>query len=486
VETLERRAGVGFAVQPSELAHHSQSALPEGDPRKAVRYSADAATESARLLAYGDAVRHLKHALEALDLVPGPSPRFRLALLLERALYARVCSSPEFEPSVRAAIRLARDTGAFGALARAALMLDLHPGFPAVTDARAALEEALERLPPDGEERAAVLGRLASSAPAAYDEGASCRYLELSTKLTESAKTLLSSYTLLSARLHALGEPVHRTEALQVTADLERLFVENAQTLRVAPAWLDLDRAIRFAQNGALGEMTEALERCAARCRKVGNHELLWHAERFRLLARIDAGDGPHIDDELRKLHRRAEREVTIGSGVFVAHDECIVLSSGSKSDVPGSHASLAFHPDDPPGIWSLKVRALAASGRSDEARRSLHEVSAANLVRLPCDRDYLGTLGGLVRAALALGELEYAEAIAELLAPHEDCFAIHLAFFCEGSITQLLGSIACAIGKRSEGLALLEHGAGRSAKVGFSRCARRAREELASNRTTR
>jgi DNA-binding winged helix-turn-helix (wHTH) protein len=484
VETLERRGGEGFAVQPSELAHHSHSALPEGDPRKAVRYCADAATDSARLFAYGDGVRYLRYALEALALVPNPSPRLRLRLLLERALYARVCSSPEFEPSVRAAMRLARDLGAPAALARAALMLDLHPGFPAVADARAALEEALQSLPPDGEERAAVLGRLASSAPAAYDERASFGYLERGRELAESAKTLLSTYTILSARLYALGGPVHRSEALQVIAELEQLFAENAQTLRVAPGWLDLDGAIRAAQRGALDEMTEALERCAARCRKVGNHELLWHAERFRLLSRIDAGEGVQVREELRKLHRRAEREVTIGSGTFVAYDESVVLSTGSTSEVRSSHEALAFHPDDPPGIWSLKVRALAASDRNEEARRSLREVPAAHLIRLPCDRDYLGTLGALARAALAVGELEYAEAIAELLSPHQDCFALHLAFFCEGSVPELLGSIACAMGKRNEGLMLLEAGAARSAKAGFSRCARRAREELASHRS--
>jgi hypothetical protein len=419
----------------------------------------------------------LRYALEALALVPNPSPRFRLARLLEQALYARVCSSPEFEPSVRAAIRLARDLKAPAALARAALMLDLHPGFPAVAHARAALEEALELLPPEGEERAAVLGRLATSAPAAYDERASTEYLERGMELEESAKTLLSTYTILTARLYALGGPVHRAEALEVIVELEALFAENEQTLRVAPGWLDLDRAIRAAQNGALGELTEALERCVARCRLVGNHELLWHAERSLLLSRVDAGDGTQIGEELRKLHRRAEREVTIGSSAFVAYDECVVLSSGSRS-ARTTH-SLAFHPDDPPGIWSLKVRALSASGHHEEARRSLREVPAAKLVRLPCDRDFLGTLGSLARAALALNELEYAEAIAELLSPHQDCFALHLAFFCEGSIPQLLGSIACATGKRAEGLLLLEAGAGRSDEVGFSRCARQARDEL-------
>lgn len=486
VAALERRTREGGAVQASELAHHSHSALPEGDARKAVRYCADAATDAARLCAYGDAVRYLRYALEALELVPNPSPRFRLALLLDQALYARVCSSPEFEPAVRAAMRLARALQAPAALARAALMLDLHPGFPAVADARAALEEALALLPPTGEERAAVLGRLATSAPAAYDERASTDYLQRGSALAESSKTLLSTYTIQSARLFALGNPLHRPLAQQVIAELEDLFAEHVQTLRVAPGWLDLDRAIRAAQIGRLGEMTDALERCVARCRRVGNQELMWHAERFRSLARIDAGEEGPIFEELTKLHRRAAREVTVGSGTFVAYDESVVLPPGASVQTLGHDDPLAFHPDDPPGIWSLKVRALAASSRNEQARRSLREVPAARLALLPRDRDYLGTLGALTRAALALGELEYAEAIAELLEPHEDCFALHLAFFCEGSVLELLGSIACANGKPSDGLALLEAGAERCDEAGFVRCARRVREVLASARATR
>jgi hypothetical protein len=78
-----------------------------------------------------------------------------------------------------------------------------------------------------------------------------------------------------------------------------------------------------------------------------------------------------------------------------------------------------------------------------DEARAALHSVAAADLAKLPSDRDILGTLGHVARAALALNSTEYAAALYALLARHRDDFAAGIAFFCEGSVQQLLGMLA-------------------------------------------
>lgn len=47
----------------------------------------------------------------------------------------------------------------------------------------------------------------------------------------------------------------------------------------------------------------------------------------------------------------------------------------------------------------------------------------------LPCDRDYLGTLGHLARATLLLGALDYASVLYRLLTPYPEAFAGHLDF---------------------------------------------------------
>jgi hypothetical protein len=64
---------------------------------------------------------------------------------------------------------------------------------------------------------------------------------------------------------------------------------------------------------------------------------------------------------------------------------------------------------------------------------------------RLPCDRDYLGTLADLGRAAIDLDEGDYLTAVKKLLAPYTEHFAIGVSFFCEGPVGGLLEAIGAA-----------------------------------------
>jgi hypothetical protein len=83
--------------------------------------------------------------------------------------------------------------------------------------------------------------------------------------------------------------------------------------------------------------------------------------------------------------------------------------------------------------------------------------VSTQQLTNLPCDRDYLGTLGHLTRACLTLGALDYAEVLYRSLEPYSDAFAAHISFFCEGPVGQLLGMLSSALGKPARALVHLE-----------------------------
>ncbi len=476
VDALAEGALAGRPRPPSELAYHAYAALPEGDARAAVRYCAEAAGAAASLRAYADAIRYLKHAREALELVPHASARLRLTLLLQQAWCARASSSMEFEATVREAMTLARAQGSASSLAQAALLLDLHPGFPAFSGARAALEEALESLSPSDDVFAAALGRLAICAPAAYDIGLSSERLEQGIALARSSRLLLSPYTVECARLYSRGGPAHAAEEALALAAMERLCAENPGVLSVTPALLSLHRAIRSAQRGALPAAAEAVEACATRCRQLGHHELFWHAERFRILSRVNADERDGVAAALREHHRRGQRDAIVGREVFVAHDEAVVLASAPDPEAGVPVTALAFQEDDPPSIWSLKVRALSAAHRLEEARQSLRRIRPAALGRLPCDRDFLGTLGALAHASLALGELEYAEAIAALLSPYEGAFCIHVAYLCEGSVSHVLGSIADALGRSVDAAAWLDAGADLDERAGFLRSAREAR----------
>ena len=133
----------------------------------------------------------------------------------------------------------------------------------------------------------------------------------------------------------------------------------------------------------------------------------------------------------------------------------------------------------DAPSVWSTKVRVLAALGDLHTAYAALSLVRADQLVRFPCDRDYLGTLGALAHASIALGARDYATILYELLEPYEGMFAAHIAFYCEGSVATLRGMLARSAGDEARAETQLMAGIASCERAGLKTSAQRARREL-------
>jgi hypothetical protein len=251
----------------------------------------------------------------------------------------------------------------------------------------------------------------------------------------------------------------------------------------VLPAQLALHRALAELQRGDADAIEAVLAEASARCRDLRHRELIWHSERFRALARVNAGAWPEGVALLTALHRQAEQRSIIGTEPFCAFDRVVVLGELAEQAPPLDDAvrsALDFEAKGPPSIWSMKVRALAAAGLLGEARAALRAVPPAELARLPCDACWLGTLGHVARAALSLHALDYAEAIYALLLPYPDRFTGHVSFLCDGSVAQLLGMLAHGLGRHAEAAAHLEAGAAANERAGFAPRAAEARLQLA------
>jgi DNA-binding winged helix-turn-helix (wHTH) protein len=478
-KVLEQRQHTGEEVAAAELAYHFYAALPESDLRKTVRHCADAAWAAAAVHANADVVRHLRHALEALDLIKGGSLRLRISLMLRQALFAKVDSPPEFEQMIREILHFGNKHKSGIVLAYAALLVDPDAGFPPAMKARDALEQALRWLPESERGmRAAVTARLSLSVPLAYDAEASDRQIASALELSSDidAHAILARHTALAAQLYLKGGPAHEPLATRLQGEIEALYREHPTTLTIPPALLEMHRSIVALQRGELAAMTSALERCGAQTRKVNHRELMWHSDRFALLARINAGELAQVRGQLDALHRRAEQERMPGTALFSLYDRTVVLGDATRwpEEIPPIDA------DDGPNLWSIRLRALIASGRHEQARASLYSVPAERLSRLPCDRDYLGTLGALARSALALDAREYFAPLYELLAPYPERFSSHVSFFCEGSVSELLGILARASGRSSEGAAHFNAAIEHSQRAGLPICTESARRELA------
>ncbi|HEX6245980.1 MAG TPA: AAA family ATPase [Polyangiales bacterium] len=477
---LEQRSE-GGAVQPASLlAHHFYSALPDSDPRKAVRYLMLAAETAIHGYAYVDAVRALGRAREALRLVPNASRRLGLALLMRQTLCARVCNAEEFQRLVRELIQQAEEQKAGEVLAQATLLLGPHPGFAAMAGSGAALHAALDLLAPEQDAlRAALLSRLATLGPLAFDGPKARAQVEQSFQIARGSRVLAAQHTTCTARLYVMGGPEHAAVAAESAEELTRLCREHPEQLSVPPVLLDLNHTIRALQDGQLARSQQALERAEERARMIDSQELLWQAQRFRVLLRFNQGEGQDTPALLDQLHQRALREAIQGAPLLALHDR-IVIGNRHKELGAEERARLGLDPDDPPVLWSLKLRVLARAGLHETAFGVLRHVAPAELAKLSNDRDYLGTLACLTRAVLDLGAPgEYAEALLPLLDRYPQHFGVHASFLCEGALSELSGLLLQRLGRLRAAQQKLELAVQASDRAGLGRCAAEARLAL-------
>jgi DNA-binding winged helix-turn-helix (wHTH) protein len=485
-QAMEQRMEAGEVWPAAELAYHFRCALPDGDPRKAVRYSIQAGQEATRVYAYADGARYMRHAREALDLVERPSASLRVRLLLQQALLLRGHSSLEFEPLIREVISAARSQGFGVQLAYAGLLLGPYRGFPAASGSRAVLEEALTLLP-DSElgPRAAVEARLASIPPLVFDGAEARAHLQRAREHADTSGMPLAIYNVRMAELYLNFSPRERAQAAEAMREIEQLCRTPGLSMTVQAALLEAHRAVAALQDGELASMHSALDRGLARSQKL-DVDLQWMFLRMRALARIAEGDTAGGTQQLMSLERPERSKRAFASDLLCAVDTCLIFQLPNSLPREQLLSLLAADPDDPPNIWALKVRTLTAAGFMIEAGRQLAEVPSARLAALPCDRDYLGTLGSLTRAALALDARDYLEALVPLLQPYAQWFATNIAFYVEGSGAQLLGLIAARMGRPAEAQQLLHEGIALSERRGLGACAAQARLELALCRASR
>ena len=468
-EALEQRATHGEIAPPSELAYHFHAALPDCDPRKVVQHCRAAAVASGAAFANVDVVRYVRHALEALDLLERPSVRLRMVLLNSIVIYGRSFQPAEALRAMRELLRLAREHGDGVMMMRAAIMLNPRPGGTMQPGSYDALNAALAL--PGLEQpavRAIALGCMACAPPACFDRERSEAILNEALQLAEDSKFPGARQSTLRAQLYLKGGPAHEELAEQARQGLELLAQQHPRTMPVIPADLALNRAIWALQRGDDAASGAAIERCINKCRELGPGEIMWNAERFAALRKINAGAWTEGVGALTALHRQAEQREFIGSAAYCAFDRAVLLGEATAQLDETLRSALELDGSEAPSIWSMKLRALCSIGLLDEARAMLRAVPADRLAQLPCDSEYLGTLGHLARAALVLSARDYQEAVFPLLAPYGNYYSAHISFLCEGAVPQLLGMLALALGRTAEALTQLEAGLAMNERAGM------------------
>jgi hypothetical protein len=371
-------------------------------------------------------------------------------------------------------------------LAYAGLLLGPYRGFPAASGSRAVLEEALSVLPEeDLGTRAALEARLASIPPLAYHRDEAHARLARAREQADRSQAPLALYNVRMAELYLTYAPADRAHAADAMREIEQLCRTPGMSMTVQAVLLEAHRAVAALQDGELPNTYAALDRGLTRSKQL-DADLHWMFQRMRALTRIHEGDGAGGTQQLMSLERPERSNRAFASDLLCVADSLLVLQAPARVPATSLQACLAADPDDPPNIWALKIRTLCAAGVLSEAASQLAEVPSTELAELPVDRDYLGTLGALTRAALALDARAYLEAIEPLLRPYTQYFATNIAFHCEGSVLQLLGLIAARLGRPTDALQLLTEAITLSERRSMGASAAQARLELALCRAQR
>jgi hypothetical protein len=278
----------------------------------------------------------------------------------------------------------------------------------------------------------------------------------------------------LETKLHLIGGPAQPSAARALVTEVQQLASQHRRIAPVAPIMLALHEALLALQRGEPVAALASLDAALALGRELRHGELSWHAERARVLVAAQFGKGPFDAARMQVLHRRAEQRPIISTAAYCAFDRLVsvpALTHDTSAVVADDETRTALSLDgsEPPSVWALKVRALAATDLTGAARAALRRVAPAELSSLPCDTGYLGTLGHLARAALRLGERAHIEALHALLARYPTHFAVQESYLSEGPVPHLLGLLDAALGREAAAQEHLEAGRAMSERAGFS-----------------
>ena len=443
-EVLETMYADNLDVHLSELAHHFAASSPAGGSDKAVSYARLAGNRAADLLAFEEAARLYRVALDLTD----ADPRQRCELLLAMGdVQTRAGDMPAARENFVNAADLASRIGSAELLARAAVGYGGRLLFTRATnDDRLVplLERAAKALGEEGTAlRVNVQARLANALSQSLPEVSN----SLSSEALEIARRLDESITLdyaISARLYATRAPTNLDERWTLTEELigardrERAFEGHAYRTIIRFARGDVpgirvDLAAMDAIAEELGQPSQrwwttatsatlallegrfdSAERLIEHARMVGERTQSYDARNFFQVQRF----------ALRREQGRLAEVITEFQQTAEADPSRTLLRCG---------LGLAW--------WEL--------GRKNDARRLLSELAEDQFAQLPVNNDWLYSAALLAELIAATAQRQPAAALYERLVPF-DGLCVDTEEVSNGAVARYLGLLA-ATSKRFE-----------------------------------
>jgi DNA-binding SARP family transcriptional activator len=434
-----------------ELARHFGEAGPQALDR-AIDYAEQAADQAASRLAYDEGVRLLAGAVE-LRRHHEPADLAEIARL-ESALAAAEKDAGRLNPARATygrAVDAAREAGAVTTFAQAALG---HSGGTWEHYGRedpesvALLEEALERLPQeDSSLRAQVLARLAVLL--CYAEAAAERVLATATEAVAMARVTGDPDAMVAALIAAQFArwlPGRANDRLAIAHELVGMTEKRGELGCIAEA--HLWRATALVELCRIDEADADLARHAEIAEQLQQHQLLGHRDALRAMRALLQGDYERGAAATRELQDRAARHegaeaypMTMLRGFYGAELISLHNERDELGEVAPLFAQLVDEMDALPGWRAPLAWAKVQSGRAEEARRELEELSTDDFAAIPRDTNFLPALAIVAHAVGELGDAELAARVEPHLAPLADSWVVL------GPGASTLGPVAYCLG---------------------------------------
>jgi tetratricopeptide (TPR) repeat protein len=446
-EMLETLYGDDTEPHLAELAHHFSQAARGGDGAdKAVTYARTAGDRAVALLAYEEAVRLYRLALQALELRGTTYDKDPCELLLKlgdaetrtgdtdaaKQSFLRVADIAKNRKMPEQRAQAALGYGGRFAWSRASndpLLV------PLLEDALLALDEG------DGTLRVQLLARLSG---ALRDQSEREPRATLSRQAVEMARRLGDPATLayaLEARWEAIWWLENIDERLDIATELIRLSQDIRDKERTFEA--HQHRFIAFIELGDMLAADAELAACARLADELRQPAQLWSVVSARAVHALFSGRLDEADELIQQaihIGGKAPEETAIA---FRGQRFLLLLDRGGLSELERSvNSSVEEHPARPM-FRCLQARFFCELGRTVEARMSFERLATDDFAGVPLDNEWLFSMTLLPEVSAFLNDARRAATLYALLLPHAERNAVDFPEGSTGSVSRGLGILA-------------------------------------------
>jgi hypothetical protein len=469
-DALVARDEAGQAVPAAEIAHHYLRAGDAGTVDRAVRWGRAAADQARLETAFEGAVWFLGRVVDVHDAHGGAPADLACELRLDLAdAHDRAGEFLARDRRHLEAATLARALGRTDLLTRAALGFGgrLPAAPPSNPQARELLAEVLDRLPEsDSRARALVTARLAhvrhGDAPHAERKALADEAEAMARRL--DAPVVLAS--VLCSRVLALDGPDDLDEHLDIGAEVIRIGEQTGDPdLVLQGARARIHPLLVVGAHDAARALAERFGDLAATVR---------HPDHLRLDAMwriMWAGlEGRFAEAEAASAALRERLEAAGHPQAGNIHAAEVFVHRWLQGTLPGGTPAIEGDRQLGPGAlarWAMHAWALAGLGH----RRAVEALLAARPVEDLAAEDpgyhWLMAAVGAAVAASTVGEVRWAQAARDALAPYSgrNCVLGHVAYL--GAVDHHLGTLDAVLGRHDGALTHLDAALARHRTIG-------------------